>query len=234
MPATKTGKTEPKRRKKAKTKRSLGQRSRAGLRRALERLRLALIRAGLRRPMNKVKRAVRRVVYWRRRVEDHYYSEVFRLAEEHAIAGGSVLDVGALEARMLTRLSKFRKRVALDRGKISPQEGVETIRANFFEWTPTERFDLVLCLQVLEHVPDAKTFAGRLFAAGRTVIISVPYRWPRGKCKGHVHDPVDEEKLRSWTGRDPTFQVVVKDKSERLIAVYEPLEATSPVEDTST
>lgn len=225
MPATETSKSEPKRRKKGKAKRTLRQRSRAGLRRALEGLRQALIRAGLRRPMNKVKRAVRRVVYWRRRAKDRYYDEVYRLAEQQAVAGGSVLDVGALEARMLTRLSKFRRRVALDRGKIAPQEGVETIRANFFEWTPTEQFDLVLCLQVLEHIPDAKTFAHRLFAAGRTVIISVPYRWPRGKCEGHVHDPVDEEKLRSWTDRDPTFQVVVKDKSERLIAVYEPVDS---------
>lgn len=179
-------------------------------------------RRGLKGAWRTVKQTWRRLVYWRTRKQSKYYVEVVRLAQLHGKPGGSVLDVGAHETKVLSQLSGFRRRVALDRGKISGQRGVETIRANFLKWEPTERFDLVLCLQVLEHIPDATTFAKRLFAAGSTVILSVPYRWPRGKCKEHIHDPVDEEKLRAWTGREPTFAVVVKDKSERLIAVYEP------------
>lgn len=179
-------------------------------------------RRGWKGALRKLRNTFRRFVYWRTRKRSAYYQEVVRLAQLHGKPGGSVLDVGAHETKVLSCLTGFSRRVALDRGVISKQRGVETVRANFLKWEPTERFDLVLCLQVLEHVPDATTFAQRLFAAGRTVILSVPYRWPRGKCKEHVHDPVDEDKLRDWTGRDPTFSVVITDKSARLIAVYEP------------
>jgi SAM-dependent methyltransferase len=162
-------------------------------------------------------------VYWRSRRTSAYYREVVRLANEYGKEGGSVLDVGAHETKVLSQLPRFPRRVALDRGKVSPQKGVETIRANFLKWEPVEHFDLVLCLQVLEHIPNAQEFARRLFAAGDTVIVSVPYRWPRGKCKFHIHDPVDDAKLREWTGRDPSFSVIVNDESERLIAVYVPV-----------
>ncbi|HEX2372183.1 MAG TPA: hypothetical protein VHI33_06165 [Solirubrobacterales bacterium] len=37
----------------------------------------------------------------------------------------------------------------------------------------------------------------------------------------HVHDPVDESKLRAWTGYDPTETAIIEDVGmERLIAAY--------------
>jgi hypothetical protein len=36
----------------------------------------------------------------------------------------------------------------------------------------------------------------------------------------HDQDPVDEAKLRSWTGRDPVESAVVDDGRSRLLAVY--------------
>jgi hypothetical protein len=61
-----------------------------------------------------------------------------------------------------------------------------------------------LCLQVLEHIPDAAAFAQRLLARARWhVIISVPYKWAASRSPNHIHDPVDEAKLATWFGRSP-------------------------------
>lgn len=78
---------------------------------------------------------------------------------------------------------------------------------------------MALCLQVLEHVPDPAAFAQKLFALADVVVISVPYKWPKGMTKGHTHDPVDELKLRKWTGREPVESRIV-DRPERMVVAY--------------
>ena len=52
------------------------------------------------------------------------------------------------------------------------------------------------------------------------MIISVPYQWPAGYHRGHVQDPVDEDKLFAWTRREPSTLKIVRDERARLIAVY--------------
>ncbi len=89
------------------------------------------------------------------------------------------------------------------------------------DYRPETYFDLVLCLQVLEHLDNPDAFAQKLLNAGRTVIISVPYRWPQGYCKTHKQDPVDEAKLERWTQRKPVETQIVTNGKERLIAVYQ-------------
>lgn len=179
------------------------------------------LKNALRHPLKALKRALASMVYWRKRQALTYYQEVIRIAREVAPNGGSVIDIGAHRTQVLQDLPWFSRRVALDRGEIPSQDGVETVRANFHKWTPDRRFDLVLCLQVLEHLKEPAAFAQRLFETGNKVIISVPYRWPKGTCKEHIQDPVDEEKLREWTGREPTRTHVVTDRRARIIAVYE-------------
>jgi hypothetical protein len=159
--------------------------------------------------------------YWEARRDLRYYGEVVLLARAHVPAGRSVLDVGANETEVLERLEWFERRVALDVNEIPPRAGVETVAADFNEFEPAERFDLVLCLQVLEHLDRPGPFARKLLAAGRTTIISVPHEWPGWVTEEHVHDPVDESKLRAWTGCDPTETSIIKDLGmERLIAAY--------------
>ena len=78
-------------------------------------------------------------------------------------------------------------------------------------------------------MPDPLSFARKALLIGRTAIVSVPYRWPSNAHDAHVHDPVDEEKLRSWTGLDPVETLIVDDGRERLIAVYvRPAAAAAP------
>ncbi|MGH2961616.1 MAG: class I SAM-dependent methyltransferase [Solirubrobacterales bacterium] len=159
--------------------------------------------------------------YWATRRDFAYYREVVHLARGHAPAGGAVLDVGANETEVLERLDWFGRRVAVDVREIPSRPGVEAIVADFEEFEPDAPFDLVLCLQVLEHIPDPAPFARRLLDCARIAIVSVPYRWPGWVTDEHLHDPVDAAKLRRWTARDPIAAKVVEDLGmERLISVY--------------
>lgn len=96
-------------------------------------------------------------------------------------------------------------------------DGVRVFHSDFMDWEPDQQYDLVLCLQVLEHIPDPTPFARKLFECGRVVIVSVPYRWEAGACSEHIHDPVDERKLREWMGRKTAEHTVV---DARLMAGY--------------
>jgi hypothetical protein len=49
----------------------------------------------------------------------------------------------------------------------------------------------------------------------------VPYMWPAGACKAHLHDPVDRAKLSLWAGRAWSETAIAFDNpNKRLIAVY--------------
>jgi SAM-dependent methyltransferase len=158
--------------------------------------------------------------HWKMRKHLKYYWEVVRLAKMYVPAGSAMIDVGAGETDVVGALKGFDRRVMLDIHPIRPKRGVEIVNTDFMEYRPDTRFDLVLCLQVLEHLESPEAFARKLFEIGRTVIISVPYRWPEGAWPWHVQDPVDEAKLERWTGRRPTEIRIVADERERLIAVY--------------
>lgn len=158
--------------------------------------------------------------YWAQRKHYEYYREVERLARSHVPEGGSVIDVGAGVTQLLYRFDWFERRVSLDRQERAQQRGIELITADFLAYQPSERFDLVLCLQVLEHLGDPAPFARKLLTLGRTVIISVPYNWPSGRQASHRQDPVDEAKLRSWSGTQPVETRIVRNGMERIIAVY--------------
>ena len=158
--------------------------------------------------------------YWNERKHFHYYDEVARLARRHAPGGGSVLDVGAADTELLHRLDWFRRRVALDRRPARTHPGVERVVSDFRDYRPSEGFDLVLCLQVLEHLEQPEVFTRKLLLTGRLVIISVPYLWPAALHPTHVQDPVDEAKLVTWAGRAPVETRVVHNGRARLIAVF--------------
>lgn len=163
-------------------------------------------------------------LYRKRRAGMVYYAVVERLATQLATGAGSVIDVGSWDTPCLEWFSPDIKRYSLDLRKPLQAEGVISIKADFLKWEPAEQFDIAMCLQVLEHVPDARSFAQKLLSIAKTVIVSVPYKWKEGKVKYHVHDPVDEAKLESWFGRKPHYQYIcreIRTVERRLICVYE-------------
>ena len=63
------------------------------------------------------------------------------------------------------------------------------------------RFDLVICNQVVEHLPDSLVdkFVAKLAAhTERTLIVSTTFELEQGAIKGHVQDPISEAEFRSW------------------------------------
>lgn len=165
------------------------------------------------------------LAYWRDRQDLLYYQVVRQLVEGLGQGAGSMLDVGSAACPYLDWFPQIPVRVSLDIERPHRAAGVESITADFLKWRTDRRFDIVTCLQVMEHVDDPAAFATKLLAVGRTVIVSVPHAWPPGSVDGHRHDPVTERKMRSWFGREPNFSYVCREvltHSDRLIQVYEP------------
>src|SRR5262245_46491630 len=154
------------------------------------------------RPREGRRRLAQQEEYWLRRSSMQYYAEVVRLAREYAPNAESVLDVGPNGTPLVCELDWIPSKTAIDLSS-RPIPGVTCLQGNFLKYQPAAPFDLVLCLQVLEHVRPAGEFAQKLLAAGRLVIVSAPYCWPVGTCKYHVQDPVDETKLYGWMQQPP-------------------------------
>ena len=153
-------------------------------------------------------RAVKAPDYWRSRRDANYLQRVARLVQSVGGDAKSILDVGSNRCPYLDWFEWIPKRVSVDLQAPYSSPSVEGIKADFLSWQANEQFDLCLCLQVLEHVPDAGAFSRKLLATARDVIVSVPYLWS-GSCKYHVHDPVDDAKIAAWFGRDPDISIVV-------------------------
>jgi SAM-dependent methyltransferase len=161
--------------------------------------------------------------YWEGRKNFRYYQEVIRMARTYAARANSVLDVGPHQTPFVAQLNWIKKKTAIDLEQMPRIRGVDCIQGDFLQFESTEPFDLVLCMQVLEHLDDPARFANKLLQTGRTLIISVPYCWPEGFCEWHVQDPVDEAKVRKWIGRDWLEHSISEDADglRRLVAVYD-------------
>ena len=164
--------------------------------------------------------------YWKRRQEMMYYQYVLDIAGPLAAGARSLIDVGSHGTSMAEAFDWIPERVALDLREPYSSPAVTGIKADFFAFAPERRYDMALCLQVLEHVPDAKGFARKLLQVADRVLVSVPYNWPKNRNRFHCQDPVDEKKLAAWFGREPDYTIVVAEPfredaiARRLIAYF--------------
>lgn len=164
-------------------------------------------------------------LYWESRKTARYYQDVRRLVKKWSPGPGTLLDVGGgvtAGARYLEWFPEYKREVVETQGGHWNMPEVELHLGDFMQWEDPRKFDVVLCLQVLEHLQDPAAFCRKLFETGKTVVLSVPYKWAAGLNKSHIHDPVDEIKLRAWTGRDPIERLISTELSgvQRLVAVY--------------
>lgn len=167
--------------------------------------------------------------YWEQRKDELYYHIVRVLSDKLSVGAKSVIDIGSNKCPYLEWFLHVPLRTSIDLRRPYEAPGVKSLKHDFLTWEPDRKYDLALCLQVLEHVPDAGAFAQKLLEVAKIVVVSVPYRWEVGKnkkypTKGHVHDPVDEHKLIGWFGCRPNYEYVCPDVVtglSRLIQVYE-------------
>jgi hypothetical protein len=160
--------------------------------------------------------------YWAARRHMLYYQAVYQFVAAIGYNAKSLVDIGSGGTDYITWFDWIESRAKLDYRISNASPGIAKIETDFFEWNPEKKYDVALCLQVLEHIPDAKGFCDKLKTVCNRLLISVPYKWS-GKAEGHVQDPVDEEKVRSWMGIPPnTSQVVTEPFGEsRYIAYYD-------------
>jgi len=162
--------------------------------------------------------------YWEERKDILYYQVVRTITGHISKRAKSIIDVGSAGCPYLDWFGHIPQRTSIDLTRPYEAEGVSSYTGDFLKWKADRHYDIVTCLQVLEHVPDAAAFAQKLLSLGKVVVVSVPYKWPAGKTKSHVHDPVDEGKLLSWFGRRPNFEYIcreVKAPVERIVQVYD-------------
>lgn len=164
--------------------------------------------------------------YWQERFDLIYYQAVDFIVRSIGTDARSIIDVGSGNCPYLEWFHWIDRKVSIDIIAPYSSDNVEPIRANILDHEFEEKFDIGTCLQVLEHVDDPGPFARRLLELTDRLIVSVPYKWPEGKTKGHVQDPVDEDKLEGWFGRPPNYQMIVQEplglaKARRLIAIFD-------------
>lgn len=162
--------------------------------------------------------------YWEKRKAILYY-QVVKIIVGHLSQGAeSIIDVGSAACPYLDWFDHVTVRTSIDLKRPYVAKGIKSVTGDFLKWTPDRKYDVVTCLQVLEHVPPAEKFAQKLLTTGKVVIVSVPYRWPKDHTESHVHDPVNRSKLRSWFGREPNYEYICSELMaplSRIVQVYD-------------
>lgn len=162
--------------------------------------------------------------YWAERKDADYLKKVFEVARRHSANAKSIIDIGSNGCPYLDWFDWIDERISLDLVNPYFSQDVKSIKVDFLKWKNAKQFDICLCLQVLEHIPDAKAFARKLLEISPNLVISVPYRWREGQCIHHVHDPVDEMKIYDWFGRWPNDTYIIADgpgQVKRLICYFQ-------------
>ena len=158
------------------------------------------------------------------RTHCQYYTLVREWLEGYG-RRAAILDIGCADTPVAS-WGDFRNRYALDTRLKPKHPSIITVDGqwpNDAARLPSQ-VSVITCLQVLEHVEDARPFVDAIFAtATYRVILSVPYMWPAGTCESHVNDPINRAKLRGWAKRKPTRTKLVRDAgNERLVEEYKP------------
>lgn len=158
------------------------------------------------------------------RSEFQYYRSAFEIATIlYSKDKGSVLDVGTKD--VMVTLDMFPDgfdKVAMDNdfpNGFKPDPGIQLLKGDIYEIDFNEPFDVVLCQQVLEHLPNPRRAFQRLTNFCRnTLVISIPH----GSWHKTSWDPIDRKRMLEWSsGRVPDIERIVRDFGvERYVVGY--------------
>ncbi|HCY86763.1 MAG TPA: SAM-dependent methyltransferase [Desulfobacteraceae bacterium] len=154
-------------------------------------------------------------------------------------AGDRVLDIGCGEGRHMVRACQEKDTICtgadfgfdnleFTRNKLRFHEAIDDLSCR--DWNlscmditampfDSESFDVVLCSEVLEHIPEDETAIDeliRIVKPGRTLAVSVPRAWPERICwklsdeyfnanMGHVRIYSQKEIIDKIQSRGPKF-----------------------------
>jgi 2-polyprenyl-3-methyl-5-hydroxy-6-metoxy-1,4-benzoquinol methylase len=169
-----------------------------------------------------------------------YYDFLFLLSLKYGATSKRLLEVGCAGDPFSQYLNWMQERTCLapyfvnynksERAHMLAGGTIKTIMADFMAWENPEHetYDLVVCNQVLEHVPDPKGFLQKLITTSQqATIVSVPYLWNDcgPKC-GHLTHNITLEMVEEWAAPyKPVHHVVVTENNEkhvkRLFVVFQ-------------
>jgi hypothetical protein len=165
--------------------------------------------------------------YWNRRRERNkaYYKQIVNYSREFAADAQTSLDVGNYGCEYVYELDWIPKRTVLDviEDMFSLDDRIEKIKADFLLWNPPHKYDLVTCLQVLEHFDDPMPFIDKLRQVqGNVLIVSLPYMWPTDHTPSHKHDPISLNTIHFWLGDNSVAETIITEENgtQRWMGVY--------------
>ena len=162
--------------------------------------------------------------YWADRKDSIYLFAARNICDKFSKQPRSVIDVGSNKTPILEWFrGSAADLVSLDLRSPYTAKGVISITQDLLSFRPSQKYALVTCFQVLEHVPSPDLFAKKLLGLGQILVVSVPYLWQKGDCVHHIHDPVNDEKMLAWFGKKPIYRYVATELNgvRRLIVVYQ-------------
>jgi hypothetical protein len=170
----------------------------------------------------------------------HYYDTLFYTTLQYGADASSVIEVGCASDPFLKYLGWIDERLCVapyfvqyadsSRKNILETNEIKAVTADFMEYQlpNDEKYDLLLCNQVLEHVPNPASFLKKLIASAKTSIISVPYNWEAcGETCNHKTNYITVKMLRKWSAPYvPIYYKIVEEDGKgknrkRVIVVYE-------------
>ncbi|MBR2525685.1 glycosyltransferase [bacterium] len=157
---------------------------------------------------------------YKEKVKDYQYFKIVKNIIK-ILSGNekTILDIGSAGIDLMSEYP-FKERYSVATYGAINNDRVTGYEMDFFDFEVKEKFDVITCLQVVEHVEKAKEFVQKILKSGKLCIISVPYKWEKGACKYHVQDPIDEMKMYDWSETKPLFTFWVKDRQYRMVLVY--------------
>ena len=184
------------------------------------------------------------------RHEFRYYDTLFYTALQFGHEASSLIEVGCSSNPFIQHFDWVHKRTCVapyfveysgdndgrnaNKQITDTKNPIESVVADFMEYELTDNsYDLLLCSQVLEHVPDPSAFMKKLIKTAKTSIISVPYKWNDcGKSCNHVTHQIGYNKVLEWSSpHKPIYSSIVQEKMEgktnfdssrRIIFVFQP------------
>lgn len=166
--------------------------------------------------------------YWeqKRHRNKNYYGKATEFVKKYAPNATSMIDIGNRGCEYIYEWSWIAEKTVLDiSGQIyNLDDSVKKVQEDFLVWRPDREYDLVTCLQTLEHVQDPVPFVKKLREIQKDIlIVSLPYLWPANKAPfEHKHDPIDLEMIHGWLGTYPVEEIIVAEErgTERWMGIY--------------
>lgn len=141
--------------------------------------------------------------YWQDRMNHDLYRLMLSMTRSLFPNAQSAIDVGCYTSALIVEMDWIKTRVATDlQTSLSDNwrevDGVDFLGGDAFNLDFDKPFDLVISNQTIEHLEDPPGFVKKLLSIGNGLIISTTYETPAGLIDGHIQDPIDMQKFKSW------------------------------------